>query len=84
MQKSLPAPFPRGMERVAGFESCYKAVWKRFIVDQTVPEFLVEFLLVVQSEKRIGICIRGLLVHFLVLSKSGTGLIQLDWFTDLK
>ena len=54
MQKSLPAPFPRGMNVSRDSNPAIRLFGKRFIVDQTVPEFLVEFLLVVQSEKRIG------------------------------
>lgn len=54
MQKSLPTPFPRGVDVSSDANPAIRLFGKRFYVDQPIPEFLVEFLLVVSSTKSIG------------------------------
>lgn len=54
MKEYLPIPFPRGVDVSKDSNPAIRLFGKRFIVDQPIPELLVEFLLVVYSEKKIG------------------------------
>lgn len=51
---SLPVPFPRLKDVSSDYNPAIRLFGKRFINEQTVVEYLAEFLAVVFSDKRIG------------------------------
>jgi len=54
MPSALPVPFPKGFNVSKDINPAIRLFGKRFIVDQSIPEYLVEFLLIAYSEKTIG------------------------------
>ena len=60
MDKSLPTPFPAEANVSEDSNPAIRLFGKRFIVDQPIPELLVEFLLVAFSEKNIGSLHQGI------------------------
>ncbi|MGI6640452.1 MAG: hypothetical protein ACOX48_02975 [Limnochordia bacterium] len=54
MKNALPTPFPHGADVSRDFNPAIRLFGKRFIIDQPIPEYLLEFLVIVNSRKAIG------------------------------
>lgn len=54
MNKSLPITFPPGINVSNDYNPAIRLFGKRFLVNQSIPEFMVELLTIAFSEKWIG------------------------------